>query len=173
MNFEDLIWLFTSNEASRGIVRLNIAEGALLFKCTKKVCDGAVLEIGRKHGGSTVLIAAALNRGHLYSVDIVMHECVYKYTDPFKDKITFITIDSKKMVWKDSLDMVFIDGDHSYNGVKRDIDTFANHVVSGGFLVFHDVLGKKSVLQPLIDRLIKREWKEFDKANSMLVLQRC
>ena len=36
MNFEDLIWLFTSNVASRGVVRLNIAEGALLYKYCKK-----------------------------------------------------------------------------------------------------------------------------------------
>lgn len=30
--FEDFVWVFTSGMASCGIIRMNIAEGALLFK---------------------------------------------------------------------------------------------------------------------------------------------
>jgi len=37
-----------------------------------------------------------------------------------------------------SLSMVYIDADHSYEGVKRDIEAAYPKVVSGGILAFHD-----------------------------------
>ena len=171
MNFEELVWLFTSSESTRGIVRLNIAEGALLYKYCRKVCDGTILEIGRKHGGSTVLMAAPLKKGHLYSIDIVMHECVKKYTLNYDDKITFLTFDSKILKWDIPIDLVFIDGDHSYMGVRSDIKKFTPHVKKNGYVIFHDVIGKKCILKPLIDKLINNGWVESDRADSMLVLQ--
>ena len=172
MSFEELIWIFTSDSSSRGVVRLNIAEAALLYRYCKKVKDGSILEIGRKHGGSTLLMADAISNGKLYSIDIIMHECVKKYTEPYKDKIKFFTADSKKIEWDMCLDLVFVDGDHSYSGVKNDINKFIPFVNDGGYMVFHDIVGKKSILQPLIDKMKKEDWKEVDKIDSMLVLQK-
>ncbi len=37
-----------------------------------------------------------------------------------------------------SLDFVFIDGDHSYTGVSKDIKLWKSKVKKGGFLGFHD-----------------------------------
>jgi len=39
-----------------------------------------------------------------------------------------------------SLSMVYIDADHSYEGVKRDIEAFYPKVISGGLIAFHDYL---------------------------------
>ena len=39
-----------------------------------------------------------------------------------------------------TIDMLFIDGDHSYDGVKRDWDLFMPHVAPFGLVVFHDTL---------------------------------
>lgn len=172
MNFEELIWLFTSNESSRGIVRLNIAEGAILYKYCKKMHNGILLEIGRKHGGSTVLMAAPLDDGHLYSIDIVMHKCVAEYTSSYSNKITFITGNSKEIEWDTQIDLVFIDGDHSYIGVKNDIEKFVPYVKKNGYLVLHDIVGKKSILQPLVDILIKEGWVEEYRVDSMLILKK-
>lgn len=36
-------------------------------------------------------------------------------------------------------DMLFIDGDHSYEGVKRDYELYLDLVRPGGVIVFHDV----------------------------------
>ena len=171
MSFEDMIWLFTSNETTRGIARLNIAEGALLYKYCKKVSSGVLVEIGRKYGGSTVLMSSSLVQGHLYSIDIVEHQCVYEYTKSYKDKITFITGDSKMVEWDIPIDLIFIDGDHSYEGVKNDIKKFTPHIKKNGYVIFHDVVGKKSILQPLIDKLLKKGWVDIDKIDSMLILQ--
>jgi predicted O-methyltransferase YrrM len=38
-----------------------------------------------------------------------------------------------------ALDYLFIDGDHSYAGVKRDFEMYAPLVGRGGLIVFHDI----------------------------------
>jgi cephalosporin hydroxylase len=43
-------------------------------------------------------------------------------------------LDSKK------LDFLFIDGDHTYEGVKEDFEMYSPFVKSGGIIVFHDIV---------------------------------
>jgi predicted O-methyltransferase YrrM len=38
------------------------------------------------------------------------------------------------------LDFLFIDGDHTYEGVRRDFDMYASLVRRGGLIVFHDIV---------------------------------
>lgn len=38
------------------------------------------------------------------------------------------------------VDVLFIDGDHSYDGVKSDFHLYKNCVRSGGFIIFHDIV---------------------------------
>ncbi len=38
------------------------------------------------------------------------------------------------------LDVLFIDGDHSYVGVKGDFELYAKQVKSGGLIIFHDIV---------------------------------
>ncbi len=171
-NFEDLIWLFTSDIQSRGIVRLNIAEGALLYKYCKKKKDGSLLEIGRKHGGSTVIMASALEKGTMTSIDIVLHEQAIENIKPYKDKVRLITYDSKYAEWDTDIDLLFIDGDHSFVGVKHDVERFTPFINSSGYVVFHDVIGMKPELRPIISKLLNNGWKRRDEADSMLVLQK-
>ena len=44
----------------------------------------------------------------------------------------------------DLLDVLFIDGDHSYEGVSRDLEIYAPLVRSGGVIAFHDIVPLKS-----------------------------
>ena len=39
-----------------------------------------------------------------------------------------------------SLDVLFIDGDHSYEGVKSDFKCYHHYVRSGGYIVLHDIV---------------------------------
>jgi predicted O-methyltransferase YrrM len=41
--------------------------------------------------------------------------------------------------WATPLGLVFIDGGHSYKAVMKDYECWYPHLISGGFLVFHDI----------------------------------
>jgi predicted O-methyltransferase YrrM len=41
--------------------------------------------------------------------------------------------------WKTQLAMVFIDGGHAAETVRLDYESWAQHVMPGGYLVFHDI----------------------------------
>ena len=42
-------------------------------------------------------------------------------------------------------DMLFIDGDHSYDGVKMDTEMYSSFVNDGGFVIYHDSSRVKDV----------------------------
>jgi len=56
--------------------------------------------------------------------------------------VEIVREDSSKAAagWSRPIDLLFIDGDHSYDGVKADWDAFARHVRPFGFVAFHDTL---------------------------------
>lgn len=59
----------------------------------------------------------------------------------FADRITLIEADSAtaaEQVSRGTLDLVFIDADHEYEGVKRDIALWAPKVRTGGIIAGHD-----------------------------------
>src|SRR5450759_4237973 len=43
--------------------------------------------------------------------------------------------------WKDSIRFLWIDGDHTYEGAKADLDMFKPYLVDGAIVAMHDVLG--------------------------------
>ncbi len=42
-------------------------------------------------------------------------------------------------IFEDGIDFIFIDGDHSYNGVKADYENYSPLVRPGGLIGFHDI----------------------------------
>lgn len=57
----------------------------------------------------------------------------------------------------DSIDVLFIDGDHSYAGVKADFDLWSPLVRPGGLVIFHDILPHKTVAHCEVDKF----WNEL------------
>jgi predicted O-methyltransferase YrrM len=41
--------------------------------------------------------------------------------------------------WKTPLGLIFIDGSHAYESVLKDYQIWTNHLIIGGYLVFHDI----------------------------------
>ena len=99
--------------------------------------DGVYLEVGVKNGRS-LLFARKFSKGAVYGID-VNHEL---HTDAFKDYENwyFIHAASNDAVkdWMLPIDVLFIDGDHSYEGIKDDWDNFSRFVKPGGYVLFHD-----------------------------------
>lgn len=67
--FEDLAWLFHRDDTHQSILRPNLDEAALLWKAVKATA-GPLLEIGRRHGGSTVLLLTASAGRRVTSIDM-------------------------------------------------------------------------------------------------------
>lgn len=54
--------------------------------------------------------------------------------------------------FRGSVDLLFIDGDHSYDGVRADFENYAPLVKPGGLIAFHDILANQ-VPTCKVDRL--------------------
>jgi predicted O-methyltransferase YrrM len=101
-----------------------------------------VLEIGRDVGTSTLAICGALtdnNKGHLYSVDIVniLPDAVAEIVS---EKLTILTMSSKYLLdtFDDRFDIIFIDGDHSYQMVKSDLQQSLELASNDAIILCHD-----------------------------------
>jgi len=59
---------------------------------------------------------------------------------------SFVKGDSKTVPWNQQIDVLLIDGDHSYDGVRTDYERFEPHVKEGGLILLHDAMwGHKGV----------------------------
>lgn len=61
---------------------------------------------------------------------------------PYGDRAQILKMDTHEaaqQIEDGSLDLVFIDADHSEAGVRRDIETWQPKVRAGGFIVGHDI----------------------------------
>jgi predicted O-methyltransferase YrrM len=154
--FEDLSFLFRSNELNMGTALLTLNEAAYLYRLVHGLGPGTVVEIGRFRGGSTFLMAAALHEGgELYSYDIdasvtgsygeldAMTELRHALSRYGLDRrVRLLVADSKTAQPPPRpCELVFIDGDHSYEGVLADYEHWRAVVPIGGHLLFHDAAG--------------------------------
>jgi predicted O-methyltransferase YrrM len=110
--------------------------------------DITILEIGVARGMSTrYFLRGIANRhgkgnwgkAHLYSMDIQAY-CSGNVNEPNKDiDWTYIVGDSKTAEWDKPIDILFIDGDHTYEGAKADFEKYSKFVKPGGIIFMHDV----------------------------------
>jgi hypothetical protein len=45
-------------------------------------------------------------------------------------------------VWKTPLSLIFIDGSHAYESVLSDYNIWAKNLITGGYLLFHDIFSR-------------------------------
>lgn len=67
----------------------------------------------------------------------------------------------KERLGDSKIDFLFIDGDHSYNGVKTDFLTYSPFVRAGGIIAFHDALEHPKETQCEVKKFIdelKETW---------------
>lgn len=114
-----------------------------------------IVEIGSKYGGTTYFLARLLFDCDIISIDAPRAEEwqeTPKYRNRwfkvlFDNRVKWIVGDSHLESTKNELtsllhkwiDLLFIDGDHSYQGVKQDFEMYSPLVKDGGLIVFHDI----------------------------------
>lgn len=158
--FEDLAFLFWSSPANRSFVRQDIDEAALLFSTIRSLKDPHGVEIGRHSGGTTVLLAAAVQNGNLTSIDCnpVDDDRVSRLLHRLKlhPRVELVVGRSESTPLFGPIDFAFIDGDHSFEAAKRDHLRWGEQVGIGGCIIHHDMaksrpnatqIGELAVLQ--------------------------
>lgn len=71
------------------------------------------------------------------------------------------SVERSQCIIDGSLKLVYIDADHSYEGVKRDIEAWVPKLVPGGVLAFHDYANP--------DYGVNRAVQEFASATNLVV----
>lgn len=81
---------------------------------------------------------------------------------------TFVMTSDKfsKKFPKKHYQYIYIDGDHSYEGVKLDYELFWPKLDSGGFISFHDVVAKGYLDKGLFG--VWKFWKEISDKNAII-----
>lgn len=115
--------------------------------------------------GSTGKFYTAPSAGHIVSVDYPIGPSDGRYEEMIRcrdlwqswmagihfhdiqgDSHARVTIERVGQILPEKdVDFLFIDGDHSYGGVKADYQNYSQFVRPGGLIVFHDVVGLPEV----------------------------
>jgi predicted O-methyltransferase YrrM len=153
--FEDLAFMFSSNQLNHGVASLQFDEAALLFRLARHVETGPIAEIGRFKGGSTVVFSSAMREGvELWSYDLHValrpdmsgEQLDRELEDALtrlgvRDRVHLLVGDSRTVDPPPApVELLFIDGDHSYEGAKADFDRWSAFVRNGGHVLFHDAV---------------------------------
>jgi predicted O-methyltransferase YrrM len=133
---------------------LHPLEGRFLHWLAGKVPKhGLALEVGSFKGKSACFIASGLDpSAHLACVD-TWHNDAMTYDAPSDVMLDFLRNASQypgviethrgrssevAANWTRPIDFLFIDGDHSYEGCRMDVEAWLAFVKPGGWVAFHD-----------------------------------
>lgn len=124
---------------------MTVAEAEALQKlCLSLPRNPVIIQIGAYIGASTVAMMQARNDAFIFSIDIKPHHEEQQSISErgLKGQCLRVLGDSVEIgqFWPIAADMVFIDGDHRYEAVVKDIDTWQDKVKRSGILVFHDYI---------------------------------
>ena len=185
-DFAHLLWLFNSPRETRDIIRLDLHEAGLLYKYAsqqwtrmpKDEHGNIILEIGRYWAGSTVLLAMATHdtKVKVVSVDVIegchdpdVDDWLNDYDE--KDRID-IRVDNSHTMENFPISLLFVDGDHSYEGCKKDFDHHWNWV--NGPLLCHDYTDPTCPgVTQCVDEYIDAGYARIvEQASTMVVLEK-
>jgi hypothetical protein len=129
-DFADLAcWIFASSLSNHRVVHQRIDEGAMLWRAVKS-SGGPILEIGRAAGGSTLLLLGASADRPVISIDrdpqhARVSDRVFRRPDVAR-RLKLYRQTSRDPIAEKAFGMIFVDADHSYEGICHDIATYWN-----------------------------------------------
>jgi len=103
-----------------------------------------IVNIGIFRGASLYCLRAGAPTATLYGIDIIYPQ---GHVLDKKARAVVIVGDSALCAAdvEDPVHLVFVDGDHSYQGVKADIDAWAPKIAVGGGIAVHDFAPERKV----------------------------
>lgn len=156
----------------------------------------AIINIGVEYGASLVCLRAGAPLAVIIGIDIDMS----KLDAGLKDEVLPILINRDSALaeayhdaqvavkwYEDGLQMVFVDGDHSRDGVLGDAALYCDLLPKGGYAVFHDCfdydhpetgkpnpnsMGVHMGVDDWLVRATVHEWEELPRVGTMLIFRR-
>jgi len=108
-----------------------------------------ICEIGVERGGTNFLLTNfSSSVKTILGVDVILKNGSFlkflsngkaKYVEGFSNHPATVA-KIKRLLNNSSIDLLFIDGDHSYEGVKRDFQLYSPLVSRNGIIAFHDIV---------------------------------
>lgn len=162
---------------------LTTHEKQTLYRLAGLVPDGGqIVEIGSFKGASAYLLAAG-SAGHhaaIHCIDTFMAENVEgslgadtyaefaRNVTLFQDRIRVHRGWSTEVVGEieQPIDMLFVDGDHSYEGVSADLRHYLPRLATQGIVIMHDS-AHPPVAQAIREQLLPRESGRLAKLPNM------
>ncbi len=148
---EELAWLLARvrNLKPRTVLEIGTANGGTLFLWTRLAdAEATIVSIdlpGGKFGGGYPSHWGTIYRRFARSTQ-KLHLLRENSHDP-ETKVK-----AERLFGGEPIDLLFIDGDHAYEGVKQDWEQYSALVRPGGMVVFHDIAGNYD------DTQVKRLW---------------
>jgi predicted O-methyltransferase YrrM len=169
-----LDFVFSSKDLVPFQVRSELAQ---MLQIVHEKCPRTIVEIGTANGGTLYLLChAAHSEATIASLDLPAGKFgggysawkmpLYRSFARKSQTIHLLLGDSHAESSFESLahalggrqvDFLFIDADHTYEGVKRDFELYSTLVAEGGLIGFHDI----APVAPTIDYGVRRFWEEL------------
>lgn len=143
-------------------------EGYFLYRCARDgYGEGAIVEIGSWHGFSTIMMARGSKqrlREKVYAVDPLLDPNIRRsFTENIKrEKVPdyivpcFARSEEFAKDFNEPIRLLFIDGSHEYNQVRKDILLWKDHLIESGIIALHDI-NQESVCKAVEECLIGSE----------------
>lgn len=175
INYEEL-----DKKANPGAFSTYDAE-VLVPEVQKLEAGDIYLEVGVDKGKSLSIASMVAKPGvRLFGVDINSLPYLGEFLLEYKNT-SFCRSDSSEYAaqWKfGKISVLFIDGDHSYEGCKKDIEAWYPHMKEGGVMMFHDCdetsPGVEWAVAEFVSKHMVSEYKRFkrtDKNTSMAMIR--
>jgi predicted O-methyltransferase YrrM len=162
----------------RGVAPIQVRSELLEFaSLVRERCPKTLLEIGTRSGGTFfVLCQFADPHATVISLDLPggrygggyggYRVPVLRRMKKKGQRLHLLRTDSHSSNTSDRvasalrgapLDLLFIDGDHTYDGVKQDFEMYSRFAKSGGIVAFHDIAKHPPEAEVQVDRF----WNEI------------
>ncbi len=169
-------------------------EVELLYRLASGVASGVIVEIGSYRGKSTVALALGSRDHHsvpVYAID--PHETFtgamgfgFRPADRTEFLRNLLRCEVTEIVrvvnlpsrvaaagWEKPVGLLWIDGDHRYESVKQDLESWEPHLAPGSLVALHDStdpnLGPRQAIQ---ESVVVGRFEQIDLIRSITLLRR-
>ena len=172
------------------LIQVHIEEMEAIYKRVFEFEKPFVVEIGSAHGASSTILAEAVKelQGHLICIDHFPENyysqalfgsyakaAFLKNTAPYRDVMEHVEVNSHQAIrWLrggTTIDVLFVDGDHEYDGVKKDCEDYMPLIKSGGYMAFHDYNNVGFGVKKAVDEMLVG-WEKSDDVWDLAIFKK-